>query len=269
MSFWLIDATGQTWLQARELDPADNIVDVSPEDVEPLSDEYELVHTQHGDMRLDACRSIIKHALRNSGVWEPRISELISRHTFPGSTAIDVGANNGVHTLTMSKAAGSNGRVYAFEPQMKMYRELRANIEENSFATNVIPVRAAVGAVESTVSLAIHVDEAKTRVCDEGGGRVEPGGDVRLLALDSLEFRNVSLIKIDVEGAENAVLEGATETLKRERPVVLLEIQGGYIFGEATKDKRMEIYHTIRMLEDLNYRVIQLEKWDYLAFPIL
>lgn len=265
--FWAIDNTGQTWLHARKFDHADNIVDIAPTDVGGLPDGYDLVHTQHGDMWLDTCRSIIKHALRNEGVWESRITELISHHTVPGTTAIDVGANNGVHTLSMAKAAGDKGRVYAFEPQMKMYRELRSNIEENPFATNVVPVLAAVGAEERTVSMAIHVDEAKTRVYDEGGGRVEPGGDVRMLALDSLEFRNVSLLKIDVEGTEHAVLDGAIETLKRERPVVLMEIQGGYVFSTALKDKRAEIYHTIRSLEDLNYRVIQLEKWDYMAFP--
>ena len=90
-------------------------------------------------------RDPIKGTLAKGLVWEPHFVRSLEEHVAPGSVALDVGAYIGIHALLMGRLAGPQGRVYAFEPQRKVYRELRRNIEFNGLA-NVTALRYAVGA---------------------------------------------------------------------------------------------------------------------------
>src|SRR5690349_20154068 len=89
-----------------------------------------------------------------------------------------------------------------------------------------------------------------------------------MISLDSLQLQNVSLIKIDVEGMELEVLQGASETILREHPVLLLEILGSVKPETASKEARREILSRMQFVEEMGYEVIRLEgDWDYLALP--
>ena len=90
-------------------------------------------------------RDPTKGTLAKGLVWEPHVVRNLQAHVVPGSVALDVGAYIGTHALLMGRLAGPQGRVYAFEPQRKAYRELRRNIELNELA-NVTALRYAVGA---------------------------------------------------------------------------------------------------------------------------
>ena len=163
-------------------------------------------------------RDPIKGTLANGLVWEPHIVRGLEEHVAPGSVALDVGAYIGTHALLMGRLAGPRGRVYAFEPQRKVYRELRRNIELNGLA-NVTALRYAVGAetriVEMNPPREIGVVEASGnrlvgKALGEGGVAVGAGGDrAEMRPLDSFGFGSVSLLKIDVEGFEDEVLAGA------------------------------------------------------------
>ena len=131
--------------------------------------------------------------------------------------ALDVGAYIGTHALLMGRLAGPEGRVYAFEPQRKAYRELRRNIELNVLG-NVTALRYAVGAETRIVEmnppketdLFVRTEKGewdKTgRIPGESGLSVDAGGErAELRPLGSFGFRNVSVLKIDVEGFEDEV----------------------------------------------------------------
>jgi hypothetical protein len=82
-----------------------------------------------------------------------------------------------------------------------------------------------------------------------------------------MQLDNISLMKIDVEGQEDQVLSGAQETILRCKPVILIEIMGGYIFATAPPSVQKQISNTISMLEAMGYSVQQVHAHDYLAIP--
>lgn len=214
-----------------------------------------------GSFYLDEIDDVIKHFLRNGRVWEKHLVELFPKYVKPGSTVIDAGAHVGVHTLTLARLAGPQGRVYSFEPQRKIYRELVFNLRLNG-VRNVVPLRYALG---DTTGIA---EMSSATLGNEGGTPVGKGGDrVELRPIDSFGFRNVSFMKIDVEGFEDHVLEGAKLTIAKNRPVILIEIQGGQDYANTSPEIRKKIEATIARLKAMNYKVEQIYVHDYLALP--
>src|SRR5262249_28126957 len=134
------------------------------------------------------------------------------------STVLDIGAHIGTHTLSLSQKVGPQGLVIAFEPQYKLFTELHENLKLNH-QSNVIPLRYAIGDVNQPVTMHENLFD------NEGGTPIGIGGDpVIMITLDSLGLKNVSLMKIDIEGSELRFLQGAIETIKSNRPILLIEI---------------------------------------------
>lgn len=139
----------------------------------------------------------------------------------PGSTAVDVGANLGIHTLALSDCV-SHGKVLSFEPRRSVYPKLIDNVNENGI-TNVVASDKALG--DSVGGGRLHVEEndfniGKARLSDQGNQAV----DVTTLdhALKG-STSAVSLIKIDTEGHELHVLRGAACLLADHKPVLVCE----------------------------------------------
>ena len=219
-------------------------------------------------------RDPIKSYLEDGYVWESHVVAAIEQHVAPGSVALDVGAYIGTHALLMGRMVGPAGRVYAFEPQRKVFRELHHNVQLNGLDDIVVPLRYALGASNAIVEL-----DAPRRGIYEGGVAVGASGDrVEMRTLDSVGFANVSLVKVDVEGFEDAVLAGAAETIRANKPVILIEILGGVDHDTASLQENQRIAATVKTIEAFGYRVSPLpsdalwhRKWpdrhDYIAMP--
>jgi len=145
-----------------------------------------------------------------------------------GDTFIDVGANIGDWTLPAAKRVGPAGRVLAFEPVPRMAGALRKSAWVNRF--DQIRV--------FDVALSNHAGEADFSVENENSGgsrlgrmpddakRTFSGNRVTVTTLDVVvaeALKAAALIKIDVEGIEAEVLQGATRTLTQLRPALLFE----------------------------------------------
>ena len=153
--------------------------------------------------------------------WE----ELAISHSVVSKSVrvIDVGANVGNHSMYW--AVHSGAEVEAFEPEGMALDMLRRNIERNGLSSKIAVNPTALGAVAGRGRLrekhgnlgASHLE--MTAPADD-----LDGSEVSVACLDSYSFRNVGLIKIDVEGMEIDVIRGARETLRRERPVVWAEL---------------------------------------------
>jgi len=147
---------------------------------------------------------------------------IYQRHARAGSVAVDVGANLGLHALVLSRCVGIKGRVFAYEPLVPIYQRLTANLGMNN-AVNVVTKPYGLGEQTGTIRFDDHAGDFNI-----GKGRVDPEGSamIQIRSLDD-DLRGldtpVSLIKIDVEGFELAVLKGAQETLRRHTPVILME----------------------------------------------
>jgi len=133
------------------------------------------------------------------------------RYLRPGDVVLDVGANVGLTTLVASRAVGDSGKVYAFEPHPAVFAFLEDNLALNG-AGNVVAENVALGDREGTVCISDMRSDDHNYVESSGAGLEVP--ERRLDQLDTGE-RRVSLLKIDVEGYERFVLEGAAKTLDR------------------------------------------------------
>ena len=215
-----------------------------------------------GRFFIDDPSDMIKQVIVAGYAWERHQAELFEEHVEPGSVVVEVGAHIGSHTVSIARLVGPWGRVYAFEPQRKIYRELYHNLALNGL-TNVVPLRYAIGAGETRI---IEMNPATQG--NEGGTGVGAGGDrAELRSVDSFGFARVSLLKIDVEHYENEVLAGAVETIRRNRPAILIEIMGGEDYATASPAVRERIHATWDRLETLRYTVEPVEGHDYIALP--
>lgn len=108
--------------------------------------------------------------------------------------------------------------VYTFEPEPGNYVALMANAGRR---VNVTPFNAALG--NTTTRRAMQLDDCEAGNCGAYYTVEDPAGGVRALTIDSLDLRACDLIQLDIEGAEFEALQGAMRTLKRFRPVVVIE----------------------------------------------
>jgi FkbM family methyltransferase len=229
----------------------------------PLADYQRYDVPDVGSFFVDDPADMIKQVIVAGDKWERHSFDLLAEHIVPGSVVVEVGAHIGTHTVRIGQLAGPWGRVYAFEPQRKIYRELHHNLALNGL-TNVMALRMAVGSGATRV-----IEMNPTTPGNEGGTGVGAGGDTaELRSLDSFGFERVSVLKIDVETYENEVLDGAVETIRRNRPVILIEIMGGTDLETASPDVLEKIAVTRGKLEKLGYSVSQVFKHDYVAVPV-
>lgn len=153
------------------------------------------------------------------GVYEYEKQQVFVRTVKPGDVVYDVGANVGFYTLLASRLVGPGGRVFSFEPLPRNIKYLRRHLDANG-VTNVTVFEGAVSDRSGTARFDVDAIPEMTRL--SAGGSLE----VQTFQIDELiaagQATVPTLMKIDVEGAEADVLEGARDLLTRHHPTVLL-----------------------------------------------
>jgi FkbM family methyltransferase len=172
-------------------------------------------------LRLDL-RDNLARTVYFTGTYEPELVRYLTGLR-PGEVFADVGAHIGIHSLV---AARAGARVMAFEPAPDSAARLRAAAAENGLAVEV--VQAALGREEGEVEL---FADPRYDVADAGVRSVAGVGErvaaARAITLDACGLDRLDVLKLDVEGAEAAVLEGARDSLVRLRPrAVIVESKG-------------------------------------------
>ena len=163
-------------------------------------------------------------ALDQYEVGTTRLIESILR---PGMVFVDAGAHVGYYTLIAAGLVGPQGRVYAFEPDPANHEILVKNIEVNGY-TNITPIRSALSNRPGTASLHItSLDTGRHSLYRQNiplKGQVEVAVTTLDTFLGTQGWPQVDLIKMDVEGAEQDVLDGMSEILeKTPQPKLVLE----------------------------------------------
>ena len=158
--------------------------------------------------------------------FEPELLHL-SKFVRKEGVAIDVGANIGIYTVALARLCN---KVYAFEPTPESFTVLQRNLEINSLC-NVEVFEKAVADNCRVVKLYKHPAGAGSNSL---GRCSQHFIEVETVRLDDVtgEAGNIAFIKIDVQGAERLVLEGATETLKRSRPAIMFEVDRNACFED-------------------------------------
>jgi len=185
-------------------------------------------HLEIGDHTNDFLRYVGKHHLRED------------------ATIFDVGANIGV-TAAILDAAAPRGRLYCFEPAPQNYPHLVATIEANGLVS-CHPHQIALGASSGTVEFLANTQSgsASHLALD---GRSLGGSNMRVRVMTTDEFARelrlarLDFMKIDVEGFELDVLEGARHTLATLRPKVFLEFNAFTLMAYGNRNPRHVLEH--------------------------
>ncbi|MDO5865860.1 MULTISPECIES: FkbM family methyltransferase [Paenarthrobacter] len=160
----------------------------------------------------------------------------------PGDLVLDVGANCGNHTLYLSCVVGAE--VHAFEPDPELCDVIRTNVALNEVDDLVEVHQVGVGDVEGFGRI------VQTAENNRGAQRLERTnsreGGAKIIRLDTMDFgKPVRVLKVDVEGMEINVLNGARDLIERDRPEIYVECQGRQDF---------EMIHT--WMTQLEYRYV-------------
>jgi FkbM family methyltransferase len=148
--------------------------------------------------------------------------ELFRQIVQPGHVVLEIGANIGTHTVWFAQAVGENGHVLAFEPQRIVYQILCANLALNHIP-NVRAFQAAVGREPGQITVPTFNFSQTNNYGGLALGQHTQGEPVPVHTVDGLGLKRCHFIKIDVEGMEQTVLEGATETIRRLSPLLYVE----------------------------------------------
>lgn len=174
-----------------------------------------------------------------AGPYEPLETKLVKDYLNLGDVAFDIGAAVGHYTLACSHAVGPSGYVLAIEPEPSNADLLQANINRYGLG-NVEVLRLAVGCSRSIANLYLSRDNAGDHRLWNGDGKRE-SIPVQVLTVDQVAngLPSVNLIKLDVQGSEMNVLQGAKTTIARqERMALAVEFwpQGLQASGSSPKE---------------------------------
>lgn len=188
--------------------------------------------------------------------YEPYIFEFLKINCIEtyGKDIVDVGANNGNFAVEFSHLAGDDGKVHSFEPQRLIYYQLCGNVFINGL-DNVYCHNVAIGDKQGVtyidkpdylskdyvnfgnVSLKKKFEDNKTDVVD-------------MYPLDMYDFTDVVFIKIDVQGYEPNVIEGAKKTIQKHRPYLFVEFEEHLLVENDSSEDLLK-----KQIEDLGYVV--------------
>lgn len=195
----------------------------------------------------------IDFAIYLLGGFELRTLRLYRRLVRPGAVVLDIGANIGAHTLPLAALAGAGGRVIAFEPTQFAFGKLRRNLELNpALCGRVRPLQMALlSRIDEPLPRSIYSSwplDGSAAVHEIHGGKLcaTDGATVSTVdaTVESLSLQSVDFVKLDVDGHEPDVLLGATRTLERFRPTIVMEWAPSTL-GEGTGDFK-EALHALR-----------------------
>jgi FkbM family methyltransferase len=168
-------------------------------------------------------------------------AEVFRRLVGAGDAVVEAGANIGAHTVLLARLAGRDGAVLAFEPQPTLHQTLCANMALNNI-TNVMAERCGLGNRSQTLHIPVLDYGSRHNFGGLSLDLVEAGDPVPVKRLDSYGLKRCAFIKIDVEGMERQVLEGASGTVHATRPMMYVE-----------NDRRGNSPDLIRLLLSMDY----------------
>lgn len=192
------------------------------------------------------------------GKYEEYETKLFLSQINKEMVVVDVGANIGYYTIL---AASRAKLVYAFEPDKNCFEILKKNVEVNKLK-NVKIFNQAVGDKKQKVGIKTNKENfgdnrinLPKSLSSKGGSRFDKRDLIDCIRLDDLIKEKVDLIKIDVQGWEPEVVEGAKKMISKHRPILFLE----YTPSEYKNNKMIEFLKS-------NYQSIRsIDYWYYLA----
>jgi FkbM family methyltransferase len=213
----------------------------------------------------------IGQTLYLDGNYEPELQRLMQHMNLSGSICLDIGANIGLHTVTLSELVGAAGRVFAFEPETHNFQLLKQNLQTNGI-TNVVAQQCAVSDQEGVCRIGlspVNYGDHRVSTAAPANWRTQ---DVPMTTIDAnvrdLPDGAIRFIKIDVQGHELRVLGGMKQTLDRNPDVIMvIEVAPDLLANAGTSARELmnllEVWG-FKGWELLEHRIIPISPpWSY------
>lgn len=186
------------------------------------------IRVHNHEMYVDLRDEGVSTTLFLSGSWENFATRIMANEVQKGNVVLDIGANIGYHTLILAEKVGRDGRVFAFEPDPWNFRLLNMNIEVNDYH-NIIPVQRAVSNVTGKGKLYLSTNYGTFGGHTMFGKQLNQGShpiEVETTRLDDYfkdEDRRIDFLKMDIQGAEFAALQGMTSIISDNKLKIIME----------------------------------------------
>lgn len=199
-------------------------------------EDFKMILDEHSYMDLALYKEFLEH-----GLYEANITRYIQKNLRPGNTFVDIGANSGYYSLLASSLVGAGGIVISFEPHPDTFNRLLHNVKFNGIDNVKL----------YNIALSSYDGKGKLNVSRASDGLnslksiplVKEGIDVEIKRFDTIcgsEF--VDMIKIDAEGSEWDIIDGARSSLiKNPRIQIIYEINRAFPRSADTISKLEEI----------------------------
>ncbi len=225
--------------------------------------DLDVVDVEGVRMALDRADASVSVQIAD-GAYEPHVAATLDRLLGPGDVFVDVGANVGYHAFRASARVGDSGRVVAVEANPENARLIAHTVGVNAL-TNVELVPLALAAGRGYANFGTHVGSNGGLLPDGedtiGSGR---GTIVPTMALDDLHLDAVSVIKIDVEGAEGVVVDGAMLTIERNRPTLVMEFSQEMTTRVSARPPEAHLQRFV----DLGYEIAIIDRSTFEPLPV-
>lgn len=213
---------------------------------------------------LDARDQSLTPHIAIDGAWELGMTRHILRRARRGMHVAEVGANIGYYTTLMARAVGSEGTVEAFEANPSVFSMLRDNVNLNGFRERCRLHAAAASDAQGSVTFHVldklhgsgNLAGFKKEILDEFGDSSRPITVPAMTFDGAFEGRKIHLIRMDAEGSEPRVLNGAKRVVESQRPTIVTEFSPVMIRGSGMDpgeflDRMAANRYRIRLIDDI------------------
>ena len=178
--------------------------------------------------------------LTRFGIHEPVTTQIVQEKIKPGMICLDCGGNIGYYATLESNLVGKEGRVIAIEPSPVNVKYLEKNLklqnQENFEVHNL-----ACGNTDGEIIFVVHKISNMCRVANDGETESEDKRFVKIPVkkLDTFladkKLPRLDLLRMDIEGSELRLFEGAVETIRKYKPMIQIELHPGHLGPENTR----------------------------------
>ncbi|MBD2297294.1 FkbM family methyltransferase [Nostoc sp. FACHB-190] len=199
--------------------------------------------------------------------WDVRELRFLNKFLLPGMVVFDIGAYHGIYSVIAGKQISPTGQVYTFEPTPSHYRRIKQHLWLNKI-DNVVVEQLALSNSDGTTEFHIPVSGVMTV------GSLKPSlssrGKLKAIKVETKRLdtyvekqgiEKIDIMKVDVEGAEMLFLEGASHTIKRFQPLLILEAID--VSCEPWGYKASELLSKVK--QDYDYVFYEFDEQGYLS----
>jgi FkbM family methyltransferase len=219
-----------------------------------ISKKVFLIDVENHKMYVDGRDMVVSLGLISRGKYENNETKIFMDLIKPGMIVLDVGANIGYYSLVSAKIVGNKGKVYAFEPEPNNFNLLLKNIKVNNYE-NIIPVNMAASNKNGNAQLFLDKNNfGNQSLASKNVPECRGVIAIKTITLDKyfkdiIKNKNMDIIKMDAQGAEGMVLEGAKNILKKN-PIIITEFSPIALKNMGTSPQKM-----LENIRKLNYKL--------------